>query len=86
MQDLLSKIEMRPVDHFLQQYTMRVIKEDNDGEPFFNYGYTSDGYCPEDLAETTRNQLRQIPCNELLALCHRSRFHFPDLQYLLVKI
>lgn len=47
-QNLISKIDLRPVDHFGQVYQIGVIKENGAEGPFFNYSYTSDGYASED--------------------------------------
>lgn len=47
--DLLSKIDLRPVDSFGQQYKITVVKNKNGaGEEFFNYMYVSDGYAEKD--------------------------------------
>jgi len=52
---LISRIEMKPVDHFLQMYEMSVIKESNDaGEEFFNYSYIAAGYVDAEQAEITK--------------------------------
>lgn len=44
---LLSKIDMRPVDHFAQVYNIGIAKEGPPTEPFYNYTYTADGYADE---------------------------------------
>lgn len=45
---LLSKIDLRPADHYYQQYKIGVVKEDNGGDAFFNFTYTADGYASEE--------------------------------------
>ncbi len=46
--DLLSKIDLRPVEHFGQVYKIGVTKQKNGaGEEFYNYFYVSDGYADE---------------------------------------
>lgn len=44
---LVSKIEQRPVDHYAQKYIMKVVAEVRDGDRFYNYAYTADGYADE---------------------------------------
>lgn len=49
-QRLLSVIDAKPVDHYYQQYTIGILKDDGpDGEPFYNYTYASNGYAVEDV-------------------------------------
>lgn len=48
-QMLQSKIDLRPVDHYAQQYKIGVVKETSDDGPFFNYSYSSFGYAPEEV-------------------------------------
>lgn len=48
---LISKIEMKPVDHYYQVYTMGVTDEVGDEGPYKGYSYTSSGYVEDpDLA------------------------------------
>ena len=53
-QQLLSKIDLRPVDHFGQVYKIGVVKEQGNEGPFFNYTYTSDGYASEEEYDTAQ--------------------------------
>lgn len=46
--DLLSKIEMKPVDHFAQVYEIGIVQEQGDEGPFYNYTYRSDGYVEDE--------------------------------------
>lgn len=46
--NLISKIELRPVDHYAQVYKMGLTKEIGDEGPYYNYQYTADGYVDED--------------------------------------
>jgi hypothetical protein len=41
---LISKLEMRPVDHYGQQFVMSVVKESSAQGDFFNINYSADGY------------------------------------------
>lgn len=43
-QNLISKIEMRPVDARGQVYEIGIVQEKGAEGPFFNYTYKSDGY------------------------------------------
>lgn len=45
--NLISKIEMRPTDHYNQIFSVSPIKQGTAGESFYNYNYTSDGYATE---------------------------------------
>lgn len=47
--DLINKIDIRPVDHFYQQYKITISKEQGDEGPYFNYKYLPDGYADEDV-------------------------------------
>jgi hypothetical protein len=49
--NLISKIEMKPVDHFGQRYLMRTVQEQGEEGPYFNYAYDSDGFVDEELYE-----------------------------------
>lgn len=53
---LLSAIDLKPVDHYYQQYKVEVVKETKNGDDFFNYQYVSDGYVQDEaLAAVTRS-------------------------------
>ena len=41
---LLSKIDLRPVDHFGQVFKISTVQEQSDDGPYYNYTYTADGY------------------------------------------
>lgn len=45
---LISKIEMRPVDHYGQIFVMGTTDEKGDEGPYKGYSYTADGYADED--------------------------------------
>lgn len=52
---LISKIDLRPVDHFAQVYKIGVTAETNDAnEAYFNYNYISDGYADEETFAITK--------------------------------
>ena len=47
--NLISKIEMKPVEHFGQRYIMRpMVQKSADGD-FFNYDYISDGFVEDPI-------------------------------------
>ena len=46
---LISKIELRPVDHYAQQYVMSTTEETSDDGPYKGYSYTADGYASEEV-------------------------------------
>ena len=41
---LISKIELRPVNHYAQKFLISSVQEQGEEGPFWNYVYTSDGY------------------------------------------
>lgn len=45
---LISKIELRPVDHYGQVYVMGTTDEKGDEGPYKGYSYTADGYANAD--------------------------------------
>lgn len=51
---LISKIEMRPVDHFAQVFIMKVTKENGQEGPYNNYKYVADGYADEETYQITK--------------------------------
>jgi hypothetical protein len=53
-QNLISKVDMRPVDHFAQQYRIGIVQESGDEGPYYNYAYHSDGYADEQTYNTTK--------------------------------
>lgn len=53
-QSLLSKIDLRPVDHYGQVFTIGITQEKGAEGPFFNYAYTSDGYASEEEYATAK--------------------------------
>lgn len=51
---LISKIELRPVDSFAQVFDMSVVSEtNNDGDKFYNYAFTAAGYADEETFKIT---------------------------------
>lgn len=46
--DLISKVDMRPVDHYAGAYQISIAKEVGDDGDFYNYRYAMDGYASED--------------------------------------
>lgn len=51
---LISKIEMRDVDHFAQKWIMITTDETGDEGPYKGYGFVSDGYVDEATYEITK--------------------------------
>lgn len=63
--DLLSKIDLRPVDHFFQAYEIGVTKQKNGtGDEFFNYTYASAGYATEDEGALTKQLFETFQSTE----------------------
>lgn len=53
-QNLISKIDLRPVDHYGQVYEIGIVQEKGAEGPFFNYTYTSAGYAEEQEFELAK--------------------------------
>lgn len=51
---LLSKIDLRPVDHYYQKYNIGVRKEGQGADVYFNYVYEADGFADEETAVITK--------------------------------
>lgn len=51
---LISKIELKPVDHYGQMYVMATTDEKGDEGPYKGYSYTSDGYADEPVYEAAK--------------------------------
>ena len=51
MQQLLSKIESKPVPHFVQQYEIGIVTQRGAEGSYFNYTYTAAGFADEELAK-----------------------------------
>jgi len=51
MQQLLSKIDSKPVAHYVQQYEIGIVQQKGAEGPFFNYTYTAAGFADIELAE-----------------------------------
>lgn len=52
---LLTKMEMRPVDHYYQAYTIEPSIEQSDDGPYYSYKYMADGYADEQTAALTKS-------------------------------
>lgn len=46
---LISKIELRPADHYAQMYTMKTTDEKGDEGDYKGYAYTANGYASEEV-------------------------------------
>jgi len=53
MQQLLSKIDAKPVAHYVQMYKIGIVQQRGAEGPYFNYTYTSDGFADKDEAQIT---------------------------------
>jgi hypothetical protein len=51
---LLSKIDLRPVEHYGQVFKIGVTQEKGDEGPYFNYTYVADGYATEEEFAATK--------------------------------
>jgi hypothetical protein len=54
MQQLLSKIDSKPVAHFTQLYTLGIVQMKGAEGPYFNYSYTSSGYADKETCDRTQ--------------------------------
>ena len=55
MQQLISKIESKPVEHYVQQYEIGIVQQKGAEGPFYNYTYAGAGFADADLAELCGN-------------------------------
>jgi hypothetical protein len=55
MQQLLSKIDAKPVAHFVQMYKIGIVQARGAEGPYFNYTYTSDGFADAETAKLTES-------------------------------
>jgi hypothetical protein len=53
MQQLLSKIDAKPVAHFVQMYKIGVVQMKGAEGPYFNYTYTGAGFADKEEAKIT---------------------------------
>lgn len=53
MQQLLSKIDNKPVAHYVQMYTIGIVQQKGAEGPYFNYTYTGAGFADEHVAALT---------------------------------
>lgn len=52
---LISKIELRPVDHFDQVFVMGTTDENGAEGPYKGYSYTADGYTTAEMHDITKS-------------------------------
>lgn len=64
---LISKIDLRGVDIYEQQYKMSSIEENAGGEKFLNYNYVSDGYASDELAPRTKEYYERFAAADFRA-------------------
>jgi hypothetical protein len=53
MQQLLSKIDSKPVAHYAQMYNIQVVQMKGAEGPYFSYNYTGAGFADEHTVEIT---------------------------------
>jgi hypothetical protein len=53
MQQLLSKIDAKPVAHFVQMYTIGIVQQRGAEGPYFNFTYTSAGFADKETVQVT---------------------------------
>lgn len=53
MQQLLSRIDAKPVPHFVQKYTIGSVQQKGQEGPFFNFTYTGNGFASSEEAKVT---------------------------------
>lgn len=60
MQQLLSKIDSKPVAHFAQMYRINIVQQKGAEGPFFNYAYLGAGYADEATCKVTEALYNQF--------------------------
>jgi len=61
---LISKIDLRPVDHYGQRYVIGITQERGDEGPYFNYSYTADGFANEEEYNACRALFERFSSTE----------------------
>jgi len=61
--DLISKVDMRPADHYAQEYIMKSIKQKKDDQTFYNYQYVSNGYADEGIYDVAKTAFEYYNTN-----------------------
>jgi hypothetical protein len=52
MQQLLSRIDSKPVPHYVQVYNIGSVQQKGAEGPYFNFAYTGTGFATSDHADT----------------------------------
>ena len=52
MQQLLSRIDSKPVPHYVQVYEIGTVQQKGAEGPYFNYTYTGQGFADPEQAKT----------------------------------
>ena len=67
MQQLLSKIDSKPVAHFVQVYNIGTVQAKGAEGPYFNYTYTGAGFADAETAKITEELYHQFADRDWLA-------------------
>jgi hypothetical protein len=60
MQQLLSRIESKPVPHFCQVYEISSVQQKGAEGPYFNFAYTGAGFTTAEQAKVTEEMYQQF--------------------------
>jgi hypothetical protein len=60
MQQLLSRIDSKPVPHFCQKYIISSVQQKGAEGPYFNFAYTGDGFTTAEQASITEGLYEQF--------------------------
>lgn len=60
MQNLLSRIDSRPIPHYVQSYIIGVVQQKGAEGPYFNYTYTGNGNANKEEAPITASLFEQF--------------------------
>lgn len=60
MQQLLSRIDAKPVPHFCQKYTIGSVQQKGAEGPFFNFTYTGNGFASAEEVKITNELFEQF--------------------------
>lgn len=64
---LISKIELRPVNHYAQKFAISSVQEQGEEGPFYNYVYSSDGFADKEQYETAEALFKKYSETEFVA-------------------
>jgi hypothetical protein len=60
MQQLLSRIDSKPVPHYVQVYDINSVQQKGAEGPYFNFAYAGSGFADQKTADTCAHMFEQF--------------------------